>query len=199
MLLGSAVAGEVADLAERVFVADSLGGLRELDVVVIAPVGALFDVRHNQAAGDVGHPVGELQVFGLTGADRVGVDVRHCESLPTETGMSTVSADCGLLAFAASAPDRLLRRHRASSLKSLEMCAGVPCQTAETQTTSGGQISRTDVRRHNDALRHEPSSDLCSCGGRPLPSRGAPLTFRGKPPRCAGELRQERRGMRKHV
>jgi hypothetical protein len=54
VLLGGTVAGEVADLAERVFVADLFGGLGELDVVVISPVGALLDVRHDQPPETLG-------------------------------------------------------------------------------------------------------------------------------------------------
>jgi hypothetical protein len=57
-----AVAGFVADLAERVFEAVVLRGLRQLLVVVVVPVRALLDIAGHQAAADVGHPVGELDV-----------------------------------------------------------------------------------------------------------------------------------------
>ena len=60
VLVLGAVAGHVADLAERVLEAALLGQLRELAVVLDAPVGALLDLGDDQAAADIGHPVGEL-------------------------------------------------------------------------------------------------------------------------------------------
>jgi hypothetical protein len=64
VLVLGAVAGLVTHLRQRVVEAVVLRGLRELDVVVVAPVGALFDVAGDQAAADVGHPVRELNVVG---------------------------------------------------------------------------------------------------------------------------------------
>ena len=59
-----AVAGLVADLGQRVFEAVVLGGLRELDVVVVVPVGALLDGAGHQTATDVGNPVGKFHLVG---------------------------------------------------------------------------------------------------------------------------------------
>ena len=59
-----AVAGLVADLAERVLESVVLRRLSELDVVLVVPVGALLDIAGDQAAADIGHPVGELDVVG---------------------------------------------------------------------------------------------------------------------------------------
>ena len=64
VLVLGAVAGLVADLGQRVLEAVVLRGLRELLVVLVVPVGALLDVAGDQAAADVGHPVGELDVVG---------------------------------------------------------------------------------------------------------------------------------------
>lgn len=64
VLVLGAVAGLVSHLAQRVFEAVVLRGLRQLLVVFVVPVGALLDVAGDQAAADVGHPVGELDVVG---------------------------------------------------------------------------------------------------------------------------------------
>ena len=64
VLVLGAVAGLVAHLRQRVVEAVVLRGLRELDVVVVAPVGALFDVAGHKAAADIGDPVRELNVVG---------------------------------------------------------------------------------------------------------------------------------------
>ena len=60
VLVLGAVAGLVAHLRQRVVEAVVLRRLRELDVVVVVPVGALLDVAGDQSAADIGHPVGEL-------------------------------------------------------------------------------------------------------------------------------------------
>ena len=64
VLVLGAVARLVADLGQRVLEAVVLRGLRQLLVVVVVPVRALLDVAGHQAAADVGHPVGELDVVG---------------------------------------------------------------------------------------------------------------------------------------
>ena len=61
VLLVGAVRRGVADLAQRVVEAVVLGELGDLDVEVEGPVGALLDRARDETAGDVGHPVGELQ------------------------------------------------------------------------------------------------------------------------------------------
>lgn len=64
VLVLRAVAGLVANLRERVLEAVVLRRLRELLVVFVVPVGALLDIAGDQAAADIGHPVGELDVVG---------------------------------------------------------------------------------------------------------------------------------------
>ena len=63
VLVLGAVAGLVADLAQRVLEAVVLGRLGQFRVVLVVPVGALLDVAGDEAAADVGHPVGELDVI----------------------------------------------------------------------------------------------------------------------------------------
>jgi hypothetical protein len=63
VLVLGAVAGLVAHLGQRVVEAVILRGLGELDVVVVAPVGALLDVAGDQSPADVGHPICELDVI----------------------------------------------------------------------------------------------------------------------------------------
>jgi hypothetical protein len=64
VLILGAIAGLVADLGQRVLEAVVLGGLGEFLVVLVVPVGALLDVTGDQAATDIGHPVGECGVLG---------------------------------------------------------------------------------------------------------------------------------------
>ncbi|MDQ1042938.1 hypothetical protein QFZ76_001174 [Streptomyces sp. V4I2] len=61
VLVLGAVAGHVADLAEGVVEAVVLGEDGEFAVVVVSPVGALLDLAGDEAAADVGDPVGELE------------------------------------------------------------------------------------------------------------------------------------------
>ena len=55
-----AVAGHVTHLAERIVEPGVLGELRELSIVLEAPVRPLFDLADDQTAADIGHPIGEL-------------------------------------------------------------------------------------------------------------------------------------------
>ncbi len=64
VLVLGAVTGHVADLGQGVVEAVPLGEDGEFAVVVVAPVGALFDGAGDQAAADVGHPVGEAERLG---------------------------------------------------------------------------------------------------------------------------------------
>ena len=64
VLVLGAVAGLIAHLAQRVVEPVLLRRLGQLDVVVVAPVGALLDVAGDQSATDIGHPVRELDVVG---------------------------------------------------------------------------------------------------------------------------------------
>lgn len=64
MLILGAVTRLVTHLGQRVLEAVVLGRARQLDVVVVTPVGALFDGAGNQPAADVGDPVGEFDVVG---------------------------------------------------------------------------------------------------------------------------------------
>ena len=68
VLVLGAVAGGVADLAQRVVEPGPLGQPGQLAVVLERPVGALLDRAGHQAAADVGHPVGEAERLG--GRDR---------------------------------------------------------------------------------------------------------------------------------
>ena len=65
VLVVGPVAGDVPHLGERVVETVVLGEDREFAVVVVAPVGALLDGAGDEAAADVGDPVGELQRCGL--------------------------------------------------------------------------------------------------------------------------------------
>ena len=77
VLVLGAVAGHVADLAERVLEATVLGEPRELAVVLDAPVGALLDLGDDKSAADVGHPVGELD--GILACDgHLRTSLSHC-------------------------------------------------------------------------------------------------------------------------
>ncbi|MCY1233138.1 hypothetical protein D9M72_456630 [compost metagenome] len=67
VLLVSAVGGGVPGLGQGVLEAGVLGDPGQLFVVVEVPAGALFDGGDHQAAGNVRHPVGELEWFGKTG------------------------------------------------------------------------------------------------------------------------------------
>ena len=60
-----AVAGHVADLAQRVLEAVVLGEDGEFAVVLVAPVGTLLDLAGDESPADVGDPVGEFH--GLCG------------------------------------------------------------------------------------------------------------------------------------
>ncbi|MCO5561387.1 hypothetical protein L7F22_015008 [Adiantum nelumboides] len=77
VLVVGAVAGHVADLAQRVLEAVVLGGLGQLPVVLEAPVGALLDGAGDQPAGDVGDPVRELQRLLDPGVGRGGESIGH--------------------------------------------------------------------------------------------------------------------------
>src|SRR5581483_7523675 len=58
VLVLGAVAGHVADLAEGVLETVLLGEDGEFAVVVVSPVGALFDRAGDESPTDIGNPVG---------------------------------------------------------------------------------------------------------------------------------------------
>src|SRR5690606_20020311 len=69
------VGGQVAHLRQRVVETDLLGGAGDLAVVLRCVVGALVDPGDDQAAGDVGHPVGEGQRVAAGRAQVTGGEV----------------------------------------------------------------------------------------------------------------------------
>ncbi len=60
MLILRTVAGREANLRQGIFKPRRLGQLRQLAVVVDAPVGALLNLADHQPTADVRHPVGEF-------------------------------------------------------------------------------------------------------------------------------------------
>lgn len=60
MLAGRAVPRHEANLRQGILETDLLGGLRVPDVILDVPRCALRDLADHETAGDVWHPVGEL-------------------------------------------------------------------------------------------------------------------------------------------
>ncbi len=73
MLELRAVAGSEAYLTQRVIEAACFSDLRELAVVVDGPAGALLDIRDDESARHIRHPIGKFH--------RLGVVVSHVNLL----------------------------------------------------------------------------------------------------------------------